>query len=216
MQTENESVLPLLEHMSLPQEMLVIVVIRQYFGMIRAEKGHKPDASPLELEILLIVKFIVVSDGNPIDLLRKIGIILVGDKIVINCGLLKDTLISSRSRINNTLNKLNWDIIPMGNNDKWILLKPLLDRSDVRNWSIRQIPQKTRLYSYIREHPEVVFSDNQLSFNTEQLALTIDSLNNISMPTDPSNVPVLADPSQSSLLSDQSLRNSLTKGDDQV
>ncbi|OHT04449.1 hypothetical protein TRFO_06353 [Tritrichomonas foetus] len=184
MQPENDPPTPIMDNITLPQDMLVVVVIRQYFGMLRAEKGHKPDASPLELELLLIVKFIVASDGNPVELLRNIGIILVGDKIVINCGLLKDTLLSSRSRINNTLNKLKWDIIPMGNNDKWTLLKPLLDRSDVRNWSIRQIPAQTQLYRYIQENPQVLFSDGQPGFNNEQIALAIDSINNITIPTD--------------------------------
>ena len=182
MQPENEPPAPIMDNITLPQDMLVIVVIRQYFGILRSEKGHKPDASPLELELLLIVKFIVASDGNPIELLRHIGIILVGDKIVINCGLLKNTLLSSRSRINNTLNKLKWDIIPMGNNDKWALLKPLLDRSDVRNWSIRQIPPTTQLYQYIHENPHVLFNDGQPNFNNEQLSLSIDSINSISLP----------------------------------
>ncbi|KAK8899429.1 hypothetical protein M9Y10_001745 [Tritrichomonas musculus] len=184
MQPENDPAIPMIENITLPQDMLVIVVIRQYFGMLRAEKGHKPDASPLELELLLIVKFIVASDGNPVDLLRRIGIILVGDKIVINCGLLKDTLISSRSRINNTLNKLKWDIIPMGNNDKWTLLKPLLDRSDVRNWSIRQIPITTQLYTYIHENPQVLFNDGHAAFGDGGLALSIDTLNNMALQTD--------------------------------
>lgn len=206
MQPENDPPIPMIENITLPQDMLVIVVIRQYFEMLRAEKGHKPEASPLELEILLIVKFIVASDGNPVELLRRIGIILVGDKIVINCGLLKDTLLSSRSRINNTLNKLKWDIIRMGNNDKWTLLKPLLDRTDVRNWSIRQIPITTQLYTYIHENPQVLFSDGHTSFSNEPLTLTIDTLNNMALQTDVT--PTV------SLTEATSLGESLTKADE--
>jgi hypothetical protein len=46
------------------QDVLIIVVARQYFAMLRQEKGHKPDASPLDLEILLLIKFIATADGN--------------------------------------------------------------------------------------------------------------------------------------------------------
>jgi hypothetical protein len=137
------------------QDVLIIVVARQYFSMLRQEKGHKPDASPLDLEILLLIKFIATADGNVIDLLSRVGIILVSDKIIINGNLLTENLASSRSRINNTLNRLRWDVVPLGNTDKWNLLRPLLQRSDVRNWTIRTIPPETALFSYVRDNPQV-------------------------------------------------------------
>lgn len=141
----------------IPHEMVVIIVIRQYFQSLRQEKGNKPDASPLDLEFLLLVKWIAVSDGNTVDLLRRVGIILVQDKIVINGNLVKETLVSSRSRINNTLNKLGWDVVQMKTEEKFDLLTPLLDRADVRNWTIRMIPQTTALYQYVMANPSVQF-----------------------------------------------------------
>lgn len=148
---------PPLDGVTIPQDMVITFLIRHYFTSLRQEKGHKPDASPIDLEILLVVKLIAVSDGNVIDLLQRVGIILVHDKIVINGSVLTDTLQSSRSRINNTLNKLKWEVVPMGNNEKYELLAPLLERSDVRNWTIRTIPPETALYQYIAANPGVQF-----------------------------------------------------------
>lgn len=154
----------------IPPEMTVVFVIRHYFTMLRQEKGHKPEASPLDLELLLIVKFVTAAGGNVIDVLRKIGIIIINYKIAINGGTLKDFLISSRSRINNTLSRLNWSVVKAGNDEKFHLFSPLLDRSDVRNWTIHEIPPETALYMYIRENPEIQY-----------LNMTDDSATNISL-----------------------------------
>lgn len=148
---------PQLEQVAIPQDMVITFLIRYYFTSLRQEKGHKPDASPIDLEILLVVKLIAVSDGNVIEMLQRAGIILVHDKIVINGSVLTETLQSSRSRINNTLNKLKWEVVMMGNNEKYELLAPLLERSDVRNWTIRTIPQETALYQYVASNPAVQF-----------------------------------------------------------
>jgi hypothetical protein len=137
--------------------------------MLRQEKGHKPDASPIDLEILLLVKFIATAEGNVIDLLSRVGIILVGDKLILNGNLLTENLVSSRSRINNTLNRLGWDVVQVGNNEKWNLLKPLLQRADVRNWTIRTIPPETALYGYVRDNPQVQFQPDALSAFLEPL-----------------------------------------------
>ena len=157
MQSASEQPPQTLEGVAIPPEMFITIIIRQYFTSLRQEKGHKPDASPIDLEILLVVKLIAVSDGNVIDLLQRVGIILVHDKIVINGSVLTETLQSSRSRINNTLNRLKWEVVPMGNNEKYEMLAPLLERSDVRNWTIRRIPPETALYHYIATNPEVLF-----------------------------------------------------------
>jgi hypothetical protein len=152
-----------LEGLSDTQDVLILVVARQYFAMLRQEKGHKPDASPIDLEILLLIKLIATADGNIIDLLSRVGIILVGDKLILNGNLLTENLVSSRSRINNTLNRLGWDVVQLGNSEKWNLLKPLLQRPDVRNWTIRTIPPETALYSYVRDNPQVQFQPDSLS-----------------------------------------------------
>lgn len=162
-----------LDEISMSQDMFVVFLIRHYFTMLRQEKGHKPDASPLDLELLLIVKFITASDGNVIDILRKVGIILIEEKIAINGGILKDTLISSRSRINNTLNKLNWTVVKINNNEKATLFSPILDRSDVRNWTLHEIPPETSLYRYIRENPEVQFRHTPNIVNGSSISLDI-------------------------------------------
>jgi hypothetical protein len=165
-----------LESLSDTQDVLILVVARQYFAMLRQEKGHKPDASPLDLEILLLIKFIATADGNIIDLLSRVGIILVGDKLIVNGNLLTENLVSSRSRINNTLNRLRWDVVQLGNNEKWSLLKPLLQRSDVRNWTIRTIPPETALFSYVRDNPQVQFQSDALSVFLDGAAVAQDSL----------------------------------------
>lgn len=142
---------------AISEEMVVALIIRQYFMTLRQEKGHKPDASPIDLEILLVVKIIAVSDGNAIDLLRRVGIILIDDKIAINGNLLTETIQSSRSRINNTLNRLKWNVVQMRNNEKFAMLAPLLDRPDVRNWTVRMIPPTTALYEYVMANSVVRF-----------------------------------------------------------
>jgi hypothetical protein len=165
---------PPIDGLQLTQDMLTIVAIRQYFTNLRQERGHKPDASPMDLELLLIVKFIVASDGNPIDLLRRVGLILLDDRLAINGSMLTDHMVSSRSRINNTLNRLKWDVVDMKNEDKWNMLKPLLDRTDVRNWTVRLIPPETALFSYIRDNPHV-------KFRTEAALLFASDLHPISL-----------------------------------
>ena len=149
------------ENGSIPQDLIILLIIRQYFMLLRQEKGHHPEASPLDLEILLIIKFVCAGNDNPIKALSSIGIIVIGDKIAINNNLLHDILMSSRSRINNTLNKLKWHVIPMGNPEKFEILRPLLDRNDVRNWTIREIPQTAQLYSFVRNNRQVQFYDGE-------------------------------------------------------
>ena len=44
-------------------------MIKQYFSLLRKEKGHNPEASPMDLELLLMVKFISISSDDPIHVL---------------------------------------------------------------------------------------------------------------------------------------------------
>jgi hypothetical protein len=149
----------------LTHEVLTLVAIRQYFTNLRREKGHCPDASPIDLELLLIVKFIMASGGDAVDLLRRVGIILIDDKIVINVAILTDSMVSSRSRINSTLNRLKWNVVELRSEDKWNVLKPLLERPDLRNWTIRVIPPHTALYMYVQDNAHVKFrNDGSLVF----------------------------------------------------
>ncbi|KAH0794727.1 hypothetical protein GPJ56_001274 [Histomonas meleagridis] len=171
------------------QDFVLLLTIRQYFMLLRQEKGHHPDASPLDLEILLIIKFVCSVNDNPIKMLSSVGIIIIGDKIAINNSLLHDVLMSSRSRINNTLNKLKWHVIPMGNPEKFDILRPLLDRNDVRNWTIREIPQTAQLYSFVQNYPQVQFYDGEKQLilstvsneNKEILNQTDESTINVSL-----------------------------------
>jgi hypothetical protein len=142
-------------------DILLVSAIRHYFTVLRQQKGHQPDASPMDLEILLIIKFVQASCDRPIDVLRRIGIIVVahlaGFYIAINNTLLVDTLVSCRSRINNTLKRLQWELVPIPNTAKFELLKPLLDRSDARNWTLRVVPVGTALFTFAQATPEIQF-----------------------------------------------------------
>ena len=116
----------------------------------------------MDLEILLLLKFIAVGCNNPIQILKQVGIIIAvigGDYcIAINNALLVDTLCSSRSRINNTFKRLDWEMKSISNNMKYTLFKQLLDRSDVRNWTIRKIPIESAMYQYVTTNSLVVSS----------------------------------------------------------
>jgi hypothetical protein len=151
--------LSFLDRVETPSDVLLLTSIRHYFTVLRQQKGHQPDASPMDLEILLVIKFIQASCHDPIDLLRKVGIIVMATSnrfyIAINNTLLVDTIVSSRSRINNTLKRLEWEMVPMANPVKYDILKTLLDRSDVRNWTVRVIPTGNALYTYAARTPSV-------------------------------------------------------------
>lgn len=130
------------------------MMIRQYFTLLRKEKGHNPDASPMDLELLLIVKFFNISSTTPIQLLKNHGIIISGNKIAINGNLLHVILDSSRSRINNTLKRIGWNALQVSNKDKQILLSIVLNKADVRNWTFREIPEGPFL-NFVRNNPNV-------------------------------------------------------------
>ena len=153
---------PQLPAMQLPPDDMLILAIRHYFTMVRQEKGHHPDASPMDLEILLVMKFVCAGSANPVSLLKRIGLIVINTgeelEIAVDNALLLDIIVSSRSRINNTLKKLHWDMKPVSNIAKWNILKPLLDRADVRNWTIRRVPPETAFYEFVHATPEIQFN----------------------------------------------------------
>ena len=151
-----------LQQLQMPPDDMLILAIRHYFTMLRQEKGHHPEASPMDLEILLVLKFVCAGSSNPVDLLKRIGLIVINTgedlEIAIDNALLLDIIVSSRSRINNTLKKLHWDMQMVSNSSKWNILKPLLDRADVRNWTIRRIPPDTPFYDFVHATPEIQFN----------------------------------------------------------
>lgn len=155
-----EKVGQVLESAGFCSDGVLILAVKHYFTLLRQEKGHHPDASPMDLEILLILKLIAVGCNNPVQILKQVGIIIVviNDEycIAINNALLLDILCSSRSRINNTLKRLNWEMITMSNNVKYTTLKQLLDRSDVRFWTLRKIPIGSAMYDYVTANSSVV------------------------------------------------------------
>jgi hypothetical protein len=159
------------ERAGVSSDLLLLSAIRYYFTGLRHQKGHQPDASPMDLEILLLIKFIQASCEEPINLLRKVGVVVIATgnprfHIAINNTLLVETLVSSRSRINNTLKRLEWEMIQITNSVKYDLLKPLLDRSDVRNWTVRTVPTGSALYQFAEATPEI-------QFHAEHVDLTV-------------------------------------------
>lgn len=171
-----------LENVGFCGDSVLILSIKQYFALLRHQKGHHPDASPMDLELLLILKFVAVGSTNPVQVLKQVGIIIVvvsGDYcIAINNTLLMDVLCSSRSRINNTFKRLEWEMKTISNNNmKYTILKQVLDRADVRNWTIRKIPETSEMYEYVAANPLVV-SGAGISVDvqfTEQKVVVMDS-----------------------------------------
>ena len=164
-------------------------MIKQYFSLLRKEKGHNPEASPMDLELLLMVRYISISSADPIQVLKKNGIILSGNKIAINGNLLHVILESSRSRINNTLKRIGWNTIQLCNKDKQMLLQSVLNKNDCRNWTFREIPEG-RFLEFVRNNPQIQISDNSTA---EPVVSTYES----NMPLDSneslSNLPSIID-----------------------
>lgn len=150
-----------LENVGFNSDSVLILSIKQYFAILRQQKGHHPDASPMDLELLLIMKLISVGTNNPIQVLKQVGIIVVvvgGDYCcALNNALLMDILCSSRSRINNTFKRMDWEMKTISNNNlKYTMLKQVLDRTDVRNWTIRKIPTTSPMYDYVSTSPHII------------------------------------------------------------
>lgn len=138
----------------------VLAAIHKYFEIMRVDKDMNLDIPLIDNDLLLIVRFIIASGENPVKLLHHIGIILFNDKIAVNCNILKDILFLSTSRINDEFGTLKWNIIPIENNDKLSLLEPLIDNSNAENWTLRKIPQSSKLHKCIKDNPQVLFSNS--------------------------------------------------------
>ena len=136
-------------------DIALVQCVKQYFNILRQMRGHNPEGSPIDLEILLILKLILFSVENPIQMLHNMGIVVVNDEIAINANFLKVYLSTCRSRINNSLKNLGWNIAHHQNQEKYDLLHPLVDRKDVRNWSLRIIPPDSPVLQFIHENPNV-------------------------------------------------------------
>lgn len=136
-------------------EMTLMQGIKQYFSCLRHSRGHNPEGSPIDLEVLLLLKLILVSVEHPISTLHSIGIIIIGDEIAINANFLKIVLSTCRSRINNSMKHLGWSLANHSNPEKYELLQPLVDRKDARNWTIRTLPQTSPVYQFVHENPQI-------------------------------------------------------------
>lgn len=134
-----------------------ILAMAQYFNVLRKERGNNPEASPLDLEILIVFKYMMVAVSDPIESLRKIGLIAFGNHICINCNLFCDFISSCRSRVNNTLKRLGWNVLSLPNPKKYHILQPLVSRVDSRNWTIRIIPSDAELFKFINSTTSVQF-----------------------------------------------------------
>ncbi|EAY00851.1 hypothetical protein TVAG_207540 [Trichomonas vaginalis G3] len=137
------------------QEYTLMQSMKQYFAALRHTRGHNPEGSPIDLEVLLLLKLILGSVDNPIQTLHSVGIIIIGDEIAINANYLKTFLSTCRSRINNSMKHLGWELSNHDKTTKSELLQPLVDRKDSRNWTIRIIPPTSAVYTFIHENPSV-------------------------------------------------------------
>ena len=158
-------------------ELTLLEGIKNYFSSLRLTKGHNPEGSPIDLEILLLLKLIYFCVENPIQTLFSLGIILVGDQIAINANFLKICLSTCRSRINNSMKNLGWNLINISNNDKFEILQPLVDRKDSRNWTLRLIPSISLVHDFIKNNPRVKLRD--ISPPSEPDSFNKDIINNL-------------------------------------
>ena len=136
---------------------VAVLAMGQYFDVLRKEKGNNPDASPLDVEILIIFKYMMVAVSNPIESLRKVGLIAFDDHICINCNYLCPYICSCRSRVNNSLKRIGWNVVSTPNPQKYAILEPLVTRADARNWTIRTIPPSSKLYSFLKANKAVQY-----------------------------------------------------------
>ena len=129
--------------------------LKHYFSVFRYNRGHNPDGSPLDLEILLIFKLISTLN-DPKQILHNIGIIIIDDRIAINAQYLTSFLSTCCSRINNSLNHLGFRKLNISNDKKLQLLDTSnLDVKEARFWTLRQIPQTSMMYDFVQQNPHI-------------------------------------------------------------
>lgn len=173
MEDEQQLAKVMTDNLNFVQEYTLIQSMKQYFAALRHTRGHNPEGSPIDLEVLLCLKLILGSVDHPIQTLHQVGIIIVGDEIAINANYLKTFLSTCRSRINNSMKHLGWTLSNHDKSTKSELLAPLVDRKDARNWTIRTIPPSSPVYTFIHENPTVRLS---MPPTTTEMSLTQISL----------------------------------------
>jgi hypothetical protein len=137
---------------------LILVAARQYFYLLRQAKGWTGELSPLDLEILVLIRFISTAQGNFIDLLCRAGLIIIGDRIVIHPKRLGATLVSGKTRINVNLRKLHWHIVPLNVRQMRTIIGPVTQETGLQNWTMRIIPHDSVVYRYVRENSQIRFT----------------------------------------------------------
>ena len=142
-------------------ELSVMDSLRHYFSVFRYNRGHNPDGSPLDLEILLIFK-LISTFSDPKQILHDIGIIIIGDQIAINAQYLTSFLSTCRSRINNSLNNLGFKKLDISNEKKLQMLdNSNFNMKEARFWTLRQIPQSSMVYGFIQQNPHLSTQVNE-------------------------------------------------------
>jgi len=144
------------------QELTLIQGIKHYFSALRHSRGHNPEGSPIDLEILVILKLISGAVENPVQTLQNLGIIIVGNQIAINANFLKIVLSTCRSRINNSMKHLGWMLSNVSNNDKFEILQRLVDRKDARNWTMRIIPSSSPVSMFLHDNPQIKLQSDHI------------------------------------------------------
>ena len=165
------------------QELTLIQGIKHYFSALRQSRGHNPEGSPIDLEILVLLKLISGSVESPIQTLQNLGIIVVGQSLAINANFLKIVLSTCRSRINNSMKNLGWNLLTVSNTEKFEILSPLVDRKDARNWTMRLIPSNSMVFNFIQENRHVRHRDESPS-SVSLIPLSIDGSNDNNLPKD--------------------------------
>ncbi|OHT13184.1 hypothetical protein TRFO_16737 [Tritrichomonas foetus] len=147
------------------KETEIMMQTQVHFQQLRLDKTNAPDPSPIQDEILVILKIACEKTNKPIKVLSKIGIIIFEDQIALNTSTLHIFLSSCKSRINNVFRRDGWEIVQMDINQKTEILQPLVDRKETRNWTIRTPPAGSSITKFISQHAELIYDQKDAEFH---------------------------------------------------
>jgi len=150
--------------MQMQSEDQICKIVRTHFLKLREEqKQDKSKEKPLTDDLKFTFSIVNHNVSNPVQTLKIMGIIYLGDSVALNLSLFQTQVICCKSRTLQLLQDENWKESTSKNRSK---LAALIGANDVKNWMVFDVPETSDLQKYLRENRNLVATEH--SFGLDQ------------------------------------------------
>ena len=152
-----------MEAVVIENEDTICKIVRTHFLRLREDqKSGKQKEKDLTDDIIFTFTMVSQNVGQPVQVLKAMGIVFLGDAIAFNFSLFQAQVICCQTRALAKLRKEEWVDVSEQYKKR---LGTLIGLNEVKNWMTFRYPPNSKLAEFLRENPKLIATESSFGLD---------------------------------------------------